>query len=54
MCNERGEGGRERRKRGVIKEGDRKERKKEGRKEGKRDGIEEGMKRLHTFVCLCV
>lgn len=34
MCNQRGEGERERRKRGVIKEGGRKEGKKERRKEG--------------------
>ena len=35
MCNQRGEGERERRKRGVIKEGGRKEGKKERRKEGR-------------------
>ena len=44
MCNERGEGKRKRRKRGVRKEGGRKqgkERKKEGRR-GRREGQREG------------
>lgn len=55
MCNERGEGERERRKRGVRKEGkEGRDRRKGRKKEGKKEGTEEGMKGMHSFVRLCV
>ena len=57
MCNERGEGERERRKRGVRKEGKegrdrRKGRRKEGGKEGRDRGRDEGYAFICTFVCV--